>query len=203
VPKLILASTSTYREALLQRLRIPFNVIAPSTAEALQDGEPPGAMAARLAAAKARDAAQITDEPDAIFIGSDQVLAADSRKLGKPGTHDRAITQLRSVSGRWVRFHTGLTVLRPKVNYSQTVVETYDIRFRTLSDPLIEQYLRAEMPYDCAGSLKAEALGIVLLHSARGEDHTALLGLPLISLVRLLREAGLDIDAAIGSEPPR
>ena len=206
MPELVLASTSTYRKDLLARLQIPFETIAPDAVENLIDGEGPGEMAARLAGAKARCVVSVPDangaaqgHRDRVIIGSDQVLAAGSRKLGKPGTHQRAVAQLQSVSGQWVRFHTGVCVLRPLTGYSRTLVETYDLRFRTLSDSLIEQYLQTEKPYNCAGAMKAESLGVVLLESARGADQTTLLGLPLMALTRVLRAAGLDVDGMIGS----
>ena len=202
-PELILASTSTSRKALLERLRMPFRVVAPEVVEATVDGEPPGRMAARLAQAKA--AAVSPGHPDVqtkdfIVIGSDQVLEANGQKLGKPGSHDRAVEQLGAVSGRWVRFHTALTVTHPAAGYSRTVVETYDLRFRSLSRSLIDRYLHAERPYDCAGSLKVESLGIILLSAERGTDQTTVLGLPLMALIRLLREAGLDPDFEFQSE---
>lgn len=206
MPELVLASTSRYRYHLLARLQIPFETVAPDALENLIDGESPGDMAARLALAKAESVASTLAAPgpspgasDRVIIGSDQVLAAGGVKLGKPGTHSRAVAQLEAVSGRWVRFHTGVTVLRPSTGYAYTLVETYDLRFRSLSAQLIEQYLQTEKPYDCAGSMKAEGLGIVLLESARGDDQTTLLGLPLIALTRVLRDAGFDVDSAVGT----
>ncbi|MBJ37590.1 MAG: septum formation protein Maf [Gammaproteobacteria bacterium] len=192
-PELILASTSESRRALMERLRIPFRIAAPGIAEASIPGESPGQMAGRLATAKAR-AIATTSTADVIVIGSDQVPASNGATLGKPGTHERAVDQLQSVSGRWVRFHTGVSVQRPATGFSSTLVETYDLRFRQLGAPLIERYLNAERPYHCAGSLKVEGLGILLLEAARGNDQTTVLGLPLMSLTRLLRDAGLDPD---------
>ncbi len=189
--QLILASTSPYRRNLMSRLRLPFETRKPNVSEDLLPGEPPGAMAWRLAEAKARS---VPCDADSVVVGSDQVLEIDGQKLGKPGTHERAFEQLMQVSGRWVRFHTGLCVWRPGIKSAQTCVETYDLRFRKLDAQLVEAYLRTEQPYDCAGSLKAEGLGIVLLAEGRGADQTTLLGLPLMRLVTLLERAGVSFS---------
>jgi len=193
-PRLVLASTSPYRRELLQRLRLPFVVIAPEVDEAAANGEAPGALAQRLALAKANAVAG--REPNAIVIGSDQVAELDGVALGKPGSHDRATQQLRSMSGRAVRFHTAVTVVRLASGFRQQALVTVTVRFRQLSDHEIERYLLLERPYDCAGSAKCETLGIVLAEAIESDDPTALVGLPLIRTSAMLRAAGLDPLAA-------
>lgn len=189
-PRLILASTSPYRRDLLGRLRLPFDVQAPRVDETPQAGEQPADLAERLALAKARAVAG--QHPEAVTIGSDQVADFEGRPIGKPGDHATAVEQLRAMSGRTVVFHTALAVLRPAMGYERVLRVPVTVRFRTLDDVEIENYLRAEQPYDCAGSAKSEALGIVLLEAIESDDPTALVGLPLIATARLLREAGLD-----------
>lgn len=189
-PRLILASTSRYRRDLLQRLRIPFDVVSPEVDETPIAGEAPKALAERLAMAKA--VAVASKFPDAIVIGSDQVAELDGLSIGKPHTHARAIEQLRAMSGRQVVFHTAVAVVRNDQNYARGSLAPVRVTFRALSDAEIERYLRAEQPYDCAGSAKSEALGIALLAAIDSDDPTALVGLPLIRTCALLREAGLD-----------
>lgn len=189
-PPLILASTSPYRRELLGRLRLAFEVEAPHVDETPQPAEAPADLALRLALAKA--AAVAAHHPAAITIGSDQVCDLDGQPIGKPGTHERAVAQLRSLQGRRVVFHTAVAVLRPSAGFQQVVLVSVGVRFRALSDDAIERYLRAEQPYDCAGSAKSEGLGIALLDAIDSDDPTALIGLPLIATARLLREAGLD-----------
>lgn len=193
-PQLILASTSRYRRELLGRLRLPFTVVAPRVDEAAEPGEAPVALARRLALAKANEVA--AREPDAVVIGSDQVAELDGAALGKPGTHERAVQQLRSMRGRAVRFHTAVAVARASSGFAQQDLVTVTVRFRQLSDTEIEHYLRLEQPYDCAGSAKCETLGIVLAEAIESDDPTALVGLPLIRTSALLRAAGLDPLAA-------
>lgn len=192
-PALILGSTSPYRRELLERLRQPFSVIRPDVDETPADGEAPDALAMRLALAKARAAAGTarTQHADAIVIGSDQVADLDGQPLGKPGTHERATQQLQQMRGRTVRFRTAVSVLRPSTGFERTLMATVTVRFRPLQDEEIARYLAAEQPYDCAGSAKAEALGITLLEAIESDDPTALIGLPLIRTCALLREAGL------------
>ena len=189
-PPLILGSTSRYRRELLQRLRIPFEVVAPQVDETPQPGEAPPALALRLALAKARAVA--AQRPDAIVIGSDQVADLHGEPIGKPGTHERATAQLRRLSGQRVVFQTAVSVVRVDTGFEQTLLAPVTVQFRRLDDTEIERYLRLEEPYDCAGSAKCETLGIALLDAIDSDDPTALVGLPLIRTSRLLREAGLD-----------
>ena len=189
-PPLILASTSRYRRELLERLRLPFTVVAPQVDETAAPGEAPAALARRLALAKAQAVA--AREPQAVVIGSDQVAELDGTALGKPGTHERAREQLRSMRGRAVRFHTAVAVARRASGFEQEQLVTVTVRFRALSDEEIERYLRLEQPYDCAGSAKCETLGIVLADAIESDDPTALVGLPLIRTAAMLRAAGVD-----------
>lgn len=188
--RLILASTSRYRRELLERLRLPFDVVSPAVDEAPLDGEAPADLAQRLARAKAEAVA--VQHPDAIVIGSDQVADLDGEAIGKPLDHDRARQQLRRMSGRAVTFHTAVAVARHATGYAKTLLAPVRVRFRELGEAQIEHYLRTEQPYDCAGSARSEALGIALLSSIESDDPTALVGLPLIRTCTLLREAGLD-----------
>jgi septum formation protein len=189
--RLILASTSRYRRELLERLRIPFDVVPPQVDETPLAAEPPSALSERLALAKAQAVARL--HPQAVVIGSDQVADLDGVPIGKPGDHGRAVQQLKAMRGRKVVFHTALAVVRPSTGYVGTARVPVDVHFRAdLSDGQIEAYLRAEQPYDCAGSAKAEGLGIALLDAIRSDDPTALIGLPLIRTCALLRAAGLD-----------
>jgi len=189
-PRLILASTSRYRRQLLARLRLPFDVVAPDVDETAGVDEKPSALARRLALAKAQAVA--ARAPDAVVIGSDQVAELDGRCIGKPGTHDRATEQLRTMSGRTVVFHTAVSVLARSPAFAGSAVVPVTVRFRSLTDREIERYLRAEEPYDCAGSAKCETLGIALLEAIESDDPTALVGLPLIKTCELLRRAGID-----------
>ena len=193
-PRLVLASTSPYRRELLQRLRLPFVVMSPQVDETAAPGETPIALARRLALAKANAVA--AREPRAIVIGSDQVAELDGAALGKPGNHDRATQQLRSMSGRRVRFHTAVAVACASSGFLQQALVTVTVRFRQLSDLEIDRYLLLEQPYDCAGSAKCETLGIVLAEAIESDDPTALVGLPLIRTSAMLRAAGLDPLAA-------
>jgi septum formation protein len=195
-PRLILASTSRYRRELLARLRLPFEVASPGVDEAALANEAPAAMAVRLALAKAQAVA--AHAPDAVVIGSDQVADLDGATLGKPGTHERALHQLRAMRGRAVQFHTAVAVVRAETAFLQQALVSVNVRFRDLSDSEIEHYLRAEQPYDCAGSAKCEALGIALVDAIESDDPTALVGLPLIRTSTMLRAAGID---ALASAP--
>ena len=184
-PPLILASTSAYRRELLQRLRVQFEVLSPGVDEAARPGEPPEQVARRLSLEKA------ARRPEALVIGSDQTATLDGVGIiGKPGTHERAVAQLRAASGRTLVFHTGLCLWRPDGEPLLDCVDTR-VRFRTLADDEIERYLWAETPYDCAGSAKSEGLGVALLEAQEGPDPSALVGLPLIRLAAMLRTAGL------------
>jgi septum formation protein len=189
-PPLILASTSRYRRELLQRLRLPFDVDAPDVDETPEPGEAPAALAQRLALAKAHGVAR--HHPGAIVIGSDQVADLDGQPIGKPGTHERAVEQLRAMRGRSVVFQTAVAVVRLQTTFERVLLASVTVRFRALDDAEIEHYLRAETPYDCAGSAKCETLGIALLEAIESDDPTALIGLPLIRTAALLRDAGLD-----------
>ncbi len=188
---LVLGSTSVYRRELLSRLRLPFSVEPPHVDETPQPGETPEALARRLAAAKA--AAVAARHPAAVVIGSDQVADLDGEPLGKPGNHANALAQLRRMSGRTVVFQTALTVMCLESGFAQHGLAPVRVRFRTLEETEIEAYLRAEQPYDCAGSAKSEGLGIALLESIDSDDPTALVGLPLIRTCRMLRAAGLGV----------
>ncbi len=187
-PPLILASTSRYRRELLQRLRLPFEVLSPEVDETPLPGEAPAALALRLSLAKARAVAQ--RRPEAVVIGSDQVADLDGEPIGKPHTHERAVQQLSRLSGRAVVFQTGVAVVAPA--FEQVLLAPVRVRFRALSAAEIEHYLRTEQPYDCAGSAKCETLGIALLEAIDSDDPTALVGLPLIRTSGLLRAAGID-----------
>lgn len=190
VPSLILASTSRYRADLLSRLLLPFEVMAPGVDEAPQPGESPAALALRLACAKARAVA--AQRPEAVVIGSDQVADLAGEAIGKPGTHDKAAAQLRRLSGQAVRFHTGVAVVHAITGFEQAEVAVAVVRFRTLTEAEIENYLLREQPYDCAGSARCEALGIALLERIDSDDPTTLIGLPLMRTHRMLRAAGID-----------
>ena len=189
-PELILASTSRYRRELLERLRLPFSVEAPEVDETPRAGEPPAALAQRLAMAKAR--AVSLRHRDAVVIGSDQVADLDGTPIGKPGNHERAVEQLRAMRGRSAVFQTAVAVVCEATGYSGTALVPVTVRFRQLADAEIEHYLRTEQPYDCAGSAKCETLGIALLDAIESDDPSALIGLPLIRTCALLREAGID-----------
>ncbi|WP_395698927.1 Maf family nucleotide pyrophosphatase [Aquabacterium sp.] len=189
-PPLILGSTSRYRRELLERLRLPFESVAPQVDETPAPGERPADLARRLALHKAREVA--ARHPGAVVIGSDQVADLDGTPIGKPGTHERAVAQLRAMRGRGVVFQTAVAVVRPATGFERVLLAPVAVRFRDLDDAEIEHYLRAEQPYDCAGSAKCETLGIALLDAIESDDPTALVGLPLIRTCALLREAGLD-----------
>ena len=178
VRRLVLASTSRYRSELLQRLHLSFTVRAPAVDETELAGETPRALALRLALAKADAVADL--DRDALVIGSDQVADLDGRAIGKPGDHARATAQLRSMRGRTVVFHTAVAVVCIEGGFRAAEVAPVTVRFRDLSDAEIEHYLATEQPYDCAGSAKAETLGIALLEAIESDDPTALIGLPLI-----------------------
>nr|WP_207162173.1 Maf family nucleotide pyrophosphatase [Thiocapsa imhoffii] len=186
---LVLASTSPYRRALLERLGIPFHTAAPAVDEGARPGEPPQVLVLRLAEAKARAVAG--QYPDALIIGSDQVACLDGEILGKPGTRARAIAQLERASGRTLLFQTGLCLLNTKTDVAQTLVEPVGVHMRRLTRAQIDGYLDREQPFDCAGSFKSESLGIALFERIECDDPNALIGLPLIRLTRLLEAAGI------------
>ena len=190
-PALILGSTSRYRRELLARLRVPFEVVSPDVDETPLTGEAPQALATRLALAKAKAVAAL--HPQAVVIGSDQVADLNGEPLGKPGTHERAVRQLQRMRGQTVVFQTAVSVVCLERQFEQTELAQIKVRFRDLSDADIEAYLRAEEPYDCAGSAKSEGLGIALLDAIDNDDPTALIGLPMIRTARMLRAAGIDL----------
>ena len=198
--RLILASTSRYRRELLQRLRLPFEVQSPQVDETPLPGETPVQLALRLALAKARAVA--AGRPDAVVIGSDQVADLDGRAIGKPLTHERAVQQLRDMSSRTLVFQTAVAVVHAGGGYERVECVPSRVRVRVLGDEEIETYLRAERPYDCAGSAKSEGLGITLLEAIESEDPTALVGLPLIRTSALLREAGCDVLQRLAAVQP-
>ena len=190
--RLVLGSTSVYRRELLQRLRLPFEVASPEVDETPLPGptpETPRNLALRLALAKARAVA--ARFPQAVVIGSDQVADLDGTPLGKPGDHARATAQLRAMRGKTVVFQTALAVVCLETGFEQVDIAAVNVRFRELADTEIEAYLRAEQPYDCAGSAKSEGLGITLLEAIDSDDPTALVGLPLIRTCRMIRAAGI------------
>ncbi len=188
---LILGSTSPYRRELLSRLRIPFSVQSPEVDETPLEGERPMQLAQRLALAKAKAVAE--KNPNAVVIGSDQVADLNGMSLGKPGNFERAMAQLRQMSGQTVIFQTALAVVCIDSGFEQADLASVRVQFRVLSDAEIEVYLQREKPYDCAGSAKSEGLGIALLESIANDDPTALVGLPLIRTCNLLRAAGIKI----------
>ena len=188
---LILGSTSRYRRELLSRIGVPFETAAPQVDETPLPGETPAQIARRLALAKAR--AVTRRFPQAVVIGSDQVADLAGEPLGKPGTHERATEQLRRMRGRTVVFQTALAVVCEATGFSAEDLAPVEVRFRDLSDAEIEHYLRAEQPYDCAGSAKSEGLGIALLDAIDNDDPTALVGLPLIRTCRMIRAAGVKL----------
>ena len=188
---LVLGSTSRYRAELLRRLVAPFEQRPPGTDETLVPGEAPAEGALRLAIAKAQGAARGLDQ--ALVIGSDQIAELDGRALGKPGSVEGARAQLADCSGREVHFHTGLCLLDTRDGRRRTHLDTTRVRFRPLAAAEIDRYVERELPLDCAGSFKCEGLGISLFERIESSDPTALVGLPLIALARLLREAGLAI----------
>lgn len=190
-PHLILASSSPYRRALLERLLLPFTVEAPEIDESARDGETPEQLVRRLSIEKAH--AVGSRYANALVIGSDQVAVHDGIVVGKPRDHVHAVEQLRAASGQRVTLYTGLALVNTRTGNIQVEVVPYSVRFRTLSEETIERYLRKEQPYGCAGSLRADGLGIALLESFEGDDPNALIGLPLIWLVRMLEAEGVEL----------
>ncbi|TAM52920.1 MAG: septum formation protein Maf [Paraburkholderia sp.] len=188
--RLILASSSPYRRSLLERLRIPFDVSVPDVDETPHPGEAPADTALRLAQAKARAVAAREAAEPVLVIGSDQVATFDGLQIGKPGTHEKALQQLRAMRNRIVEFHSALCLFDSARGLAQTEDIVTRVRFRDLPDAELDAYLRAETPYDVAGSAKSEGLGIALLDAIESDDPTALVGLPLIALTRMLRAAG-------------
>ena len=188
---LILASSSPYRKELLARLGLAFETVSPEVDESPLPKESPQDTALRLAQIKARKIAET--HPQALVIGCDQVATLDGMQLGKPGNHENATKQLRMMQGRTVIFHSALCLYNAKTLTMQAEVVPYEVAFRKLSDEQIERYLRAEKPYNCAGSAKSEGLGIALISSMNGTDPNALIGLPLIKLISMLQNEKVDV----------
>ena len=189
-PQLLLASTSVYRKALLEKTGLVFRCAAPNIDETPRAEEQPENLVQRLAQAKA--SALSVSHPHHLIIGSDQVCVINGHITGKPYTFENAFRQLRAASGQTVTFYTGLCLLDVKTSQVQTLCETFNVVFRSLSDDEISGYLHREKPYDCAGSFKCEGLGIPLFESLNGRDPNTLIGLPLIALLGLLRERGIN-----------
>ncbi len=189
--QLVLASTSPFRRELLNRLEIFFTTANPQTDESALPGESPEDLALRLSETKARAVAPLF--PDALIIGSDQVAILDGQVYGKPGTHENAIKQLQTMRGRTVNFFTGLCLLDAKTGEAHVRGIPTLVTFRDLSDEEIENYLRREQPYNCAGAAKSEGLGIAIIARMQGDDPNALVGLPLIALCDLFREVGFPV----------
>ncbi|EKE86944.1 maf protein [Idiomarina xiamenensis 10-D-4] len=188
--QLVLASTSPFRRELLEKLQLPFSCCKPQTDETPTPGESASDLVRRLAEAKAR--AVQADNPNALIIGSDQVAVIDEQILGKPGDSANAIKQLQRASGKRVRFYTGLALVDSRDDSVQVDVETFDVEFRQLSDVEIRGYVQLEQPFNCAGSFKSEGLGISLFNGLHGTDPNSLIGLPLIRLLAMLREKGVN-----------
>jgi septum formation protein len=191
LPRIVLASTSRYRRELLERLQLPFEVIAPQVDESPRAGEAPRDLALRLATAKARDV--YTRCPDALVIGSDQVAELDGAALGKPLSHADALKQLERMQGKAVFFHTALAVAGPSREALQLDCVPTTVRMRSLPPAALDSYLRTDEPYDCAGAAKIESLGIALVDAVESTDPTALVGLPLIRLTSMLAKAGVAV----------
>jgi septum formation protein len=194
-PRLLLASSSVYRRALLERLQLPFDVFAPNVDESALPGETAIRTALRLAERKAEAAAAAAGRA-ALIIGSDQVALLGEEKLGKPGDHATAVRQLQAMCGKSVVFHTALCLLNPATGRKQLENVPTTVFFRDYSDAQIELYLRTEQPYDCAGSAKIEGLGIALVEHIDSEDPTALIGLPLMRLTTMLTNEGIEVIAS-------
>lgn len=190
-PEIILASRSPFRKSLLRRLHLDFECYSPDIDESLYPGEKAEAYVCRLARQKAEAAAK--QFPQAVIIGSDQCAIIDGEILGKPGSHEKAMRQLRNAQGKTVVFHTGICVLSRENEFFEVDDIPYEVDFRRLQDSQLEHYLRVEQPYQCAGSFKSEGYGVCLFNQMRGGDPTALIGLPLIRLVQMLENAGVDV----------
>jgi MAF protein len=189
--KLILASTSPYRKALLERLQVDFACDSPDIDEAPLAGESVQDMVERLAKLKAEAVAG--KYPDALIIGSDQSAVLGGEILTKSGNYENAVKQLQKASGKRIVFQTGLCLLNTRTGHSQTACVPYTVVFKPLTLDMIEHYLKKEAPYNCAGSFKSEGLGIALFEKFEGEDHNALIGLPLIKLIEMLANEGFSV----------
>jgi MAF protein len=191
MPQLVLASTSPFRRQILEKLQLDFSTDSPDIDESRLQGESPEQLVARLAEQKA--IAVAARHPDSLIIGSDQVAVNDGEILGKPGSHAKAVAQLKAASGKRVTFLTGLCLYNSTTGDAQVEVVPFGVVFRQLSEAQIENYLKAEQPYNCAGSFKSEAMGIALFERLEGEDPNTLIGLPLIRLVRMLEAEGVRV----------
>lgn len=194
IPSLILASSSRYRREVLEKLHLPFQCVSPEIDETPLPDESPEQTSLRLAESKARKVAQAY--PNALIIGCDQVATVDGLQIGKPGNHDNAVKQLAMLSGKEVIFHSAICLYNSANQHMQSTIAPYYVKFKPLSPRQIETYLRLEQPYDCAGSAKSEGMGIALLEYMRGDDPNALIGLPVIVLVDMLMQAGVDVLSA-------
>lgn len=192
-PILVLGSTSQFRKELLERLMVPFEVASPNIDETPLANESPIALVERLAVEKAREVAKAY--PNALVIGSDQVALHGDQIVGKPHDHEHAVEQLRQASGNRISLYTGLALINTRTGGVQSEVVPFTTHFKALSDRTIDRYLRKEQPYNCAGSLKSEGLGIALLERFEGDDPSALIGLPLIRLIAMLESEGFDLFA--------
>lgn len=190
---IILGSTSPFRKAILEKLAIPFVCCAPDVDESAQDNEAPQQLVERLAIEKAQAVAK--NYQHGLVVGSDQLAVVDGNILGKPHNHENAVVQLQQSSGKVVTFYTGLCLLDVESGEYQALVEPFEVHFRQLSDSDIENYLLLETPYKCAGSFKSEAAGIALFEKLVGDDPNTLMGMPLIRLIELLRNQGVDVLA--------
>ncbi len=190
-PQIILASSSPFRMSLLQRLHLPFSCISPEIDESHLENETAEGYVKRLARQKAEAIAR--SNPDAVVIGSDQCALLGETILGKPGSHENALNQLKRIQGETVIFHTGLCVLQNSGEFCMLEDILYEVEFRQLQEAQLEHYLQVEQPYQCAGSFKSEAYGVTLFNRMRGDDPTALIGLPLIRLAHMLEEAGVSV----------
>ena len=195
-PTLILASSSPYRQQLLQRLGVPFVAIAPNLDESPLPGETPKNLTLRLAQAKAQAIASL--HPNAWVIGSDQSADLNGHPIGKPGTHAAALAQLKQMQGQVVVFHTSICLMGQ--GFCETTHVPTTVQFRNLPEQVLDQYLHLEQPYDCAGSAKSEGMGIILLEKIESDDPTALIGLPLIALTSLFHQAGIPLPATQQSQ---
>lgn len=194
IPTLILASSSRYRREVLEKLHLPFECVSPEIDETPLPNESPEQTSLRLAESKARKVAEAY--PEALIIGCDQVATVDGLQIGKPGNHDNAVKQLTMLSGREVIFHSAICLYNTAKQDMQSTITPYSVKFKPLTPVQIETYLRLEQPYDCAGSAKSEGMGIALLEYMRGDDPNALIGLPIIALVNMLQQVGVDVLSA-------
>jgi len=192
-PRLILGSSSPFRKALLDRLMIPFDTANPNIDETALNGETPIELVERLAIAKAQEIAKTN--PNALIIGSDQVALHGQEIVGKPHTHERAVEQLKTASGKKIELYTGLALVNSETGTIQSEIVPFSVHFKQLSDSTIERYLQKEKPYNCAGSVRSEGLGVALFEKFEGDDPNALIGLPLIRLVAMLENQGFDVFA--------